>query len=53
MKRTLSLSRETLTELSASQLTSVVGGHAIPTSPVRECYEDLIDTLQATRCFCP
>jgi hypothetical protein len=54
MKRTLSLTRETLCELTAGQLTSVVGGQqAVPTTPVKDCYNDLIDTLQATRCFCP
>lgn len=53
MKRTLSLHREPLADLTPEQLTAVVGGHAIPTSPVKECYQDLVDTLQATRCFCP
>lgn len=52
MKRTLSLKRETLTELSHEQLTSVVGG-APPTTPVKECLDDPFYTLQATRCFCP
>jgi len=53
VKRSLTLHRESLTELTTDQLTAVVGGHAIPTSPVKECYQDLVDTLQATRCFCP
>lgn len=53
MKRTLSLHSESLTELTTEQLTAVVGGHALWTTPVRECYDKLVDTLQATRCFCP
>lgn len=52
MKRTLTLKSESLTELTTEQLTYVVGG-ALPTTPVGDCYEDLIYTLQATRCFCP
>jgi len=51
MKRSLSLKRETLADLTPEQLTAVVGG-ALPTTPA-DCLEDLFDTLQATRCFCP
>lgn len=53
MKRTLTLKSESLSELSAAELGSVVGGHALPTTPAKECLADLFDTLQATRCFCP
>lgn len=51
--RRLALKREALSELSTEQLTVVVGGDALPTTPVRYCFEELFDTLQATRCFCP
>lgn len=53
MKRTLTLARERLTELTADQLGAIHGGHALPTTPVGACLEDKFDTLQATRCFCP
>ena len=52
MKRTLSLKRETVTELLNDELTGVVGG-APPTTPVNECLDKFFETLQATRCFCP
>ena len=49
MKRTLTLKSETLTDLSTDQLTAVVGGYALPTTPLRDC----LDTWQPTRCMCP
>jgi hypothetical protein len=49
VKRTLTLKSETLAALTTDELTSVVGGQAPPTLPVAQC----LDTLQATRCFCP
>ena len=52
MKRTLTLKSESLAELTSDELTSVVGA-ALPTLPVKTCYEELVDTLQPTRCFCP
>ena len=52
MKRTLSLKRETLTELTTDQLTGVVGG-VLPTLPLEQCLDELFYTLEATRCFCP
>lgn len=52
MKRTLTLKSEALAELSTDELTVVAGG-APPTLAVRDCVAELLDTLQATRCFCP
>lgn len=49
MKRTLGLKSETLSELTADELTGVIGGGVLPTTPLDVC----LDTLQATRCFCP
>jgi hypothetical protein len=50
MKRTLSLKSETLADLTADELTTVLGAQqALPTLPLAVC----LDTLQATRCFCP
>ncbi len=51
-KRTLSLKRESLTELGVSDLTAVVGG-VLPTTPVKECRDELLYTWTPTRCFCP
>lgn len=50
--RRLALKRELLSELSTEQLSVVLGGHALPTTP-RGCLEEVFDTYQATRCFCP
>jgi len=44
----LTLKSETLAELTADELTAVAGG-VLPTTPLDVC----LDTLQATRCFCP
>lgn len=52
MKRTLSLKGETLSDLTAEELTGVAGG-VLPTIPVDACLAELLYTLQATRCFCP
>ena len=52
MKRTLTLKSETLAELTTDQLTRVVGG-APPTIPVQQCLDELFETMEATRCFCP
>lgn len=52
MKRTLSLTRESLTELSDAQLASVAGG-APHTWYVGECLAEIVDTMQPTRCLCP
>lgn len=52
MKRTLSLQREALTELSTGQLTGVVGG-VLPTTPVDRCLDELLYTKEPTRCLCP
>ena len=52
MKRTLSLKRESLAELDTTDLRHVVGG-AAPTLPLDACLNDLFETMQATRCFCP
>jgi hypothetical protein len=49
MTRHLSLHRESLIDLTPDQLTTVVGAQAAPTTPLKDC----LDTLQATRCFCP
>lgn len=46
------LKSESLSDLTAEQLSVVVGG-AAPTTPVKECLNDPFYTLQATRCFCP
>jgi len=54
VKRTLTLRSETLTDLTATELTGVVGGaQALPTTPVQECYDDFMHTKRATQCFCP
>lgn len=53
MKRTLSLKRESLSELTAAQLASVAGGDAPPTWYLKECLQDVFDTWQPTRCACP
>ena len=60
MKRTLSLKRETLTELSSDELVHVAGGAAPPTSPLVDCVNghnsDMVCyTREAgpSRCFCP
>lgn len=50
-RRTLSLKRETLNELSAEQLAAVVGAapedvEVLPTTPVAECL-----TLKGSRCI--
>lgn len=37
MKRTLTLKREALTELSTTELSAVAGGAAVKTTPVNEC----------------
>ena len=52
MKRTLTLKRETLTELTDDQLTGVVGG-VLPTLPLDQCLDELLHTKQPTRCLCP
>lgn len=52
MKRTLTLKSEALAELTTDELTVVAGG-APPTLAVADCLADLVNTLQATRCFCP
>ncbi len=52
MKRTLTLKSESLAELTTDDLTAVAGG-ALPTLPLAQCYDELVYTLQATRCFCP
>lgn len=51
MKRTLTLTSESLTELTSEQMSVVVGGaqEAPPTLRLAEC----LDTLQPTRCMCP
>ena len=60
MKRTLSLKRESLTELSAMDLLHVAGA-ALPTSPVDYCLDKvqnsvaicITDAGQRSRCMCP
>lgn len=52
MKRSLTLKRESLTELTGDDLAAVVGG-APPTLNVGECIRKLVDTMQPTRCLCP
>lgn len=52
MKRTLTLKREPIAELTTDEMTTVVGGGA-PTLPVGECLQKFVDTLEATRCLCP
>lgn len=57
MKRTLSLRRETLAELTATDLTAVVGGAQLsgPTCPVVDCVSNanLCDITFQPRCFAP
>ena len=56
MHRTLSLTRESLTELSAEDLSGVAGA-ALPTSPVDWCVDSMAICFSAdppnSRCFCP
>ncbi len=53
MKRTLSLKREHLTELTAGELRSVAGG-APPTVPVRDCLLDSFSCFYScgNTCWC-
>ena len=37
MKRTLSLKRESLAELTTRELSGIAGGGVLPTTPVKEC----------------
>lgn len=52
MKRTLTLKSETLTELTADELTGVAGG-VLPTIPVDACLDGLLHTKRPTQCLCP
>lgn len=52
MKRSLSLRRESLSDLTPGDLAAVVGA-APPTFNVGECLEKFFDTVQPTRCLCP
>lgn len=52
MKRTLTLKREALAELTTADLSAVVGG-VLPTSPIGECLQKYINTIEPTRCMCP
>lgn len=49
-KRTLSLKRESLTDLTTDELTAVVGGDAPPTQPLAECLSRVPSCAQHT-CF--
>ena len=52
-KRSLSLRRETLTELTAADLTGVVGaagGASGPSCPLRNCVELVSDALSCNSC---
>ncbi len=53
MKRTLTPRSEPLAELTTDELTTVVAAGVLPTTPVKECLADLVDTMQPTRCVCP
>lgn len=56
MHRTLSLTREALTELSAEDLSGVAGA-ALPTSPLDWCVDSMMVCFSAdppnSQCFCP
>lgn len=53
MKRTLTLRRETLTELDAAELTAVVGGDASgATCPVGDCISRLFQTCRCATGMC-
>ncbi len=52
MKRTLTLKRESLTELTADDLAGVIGG-VLPTTPLDQCLDRLMYTKRPTQCFCP
>lgn len=51
MKRTLSLKREALSELTPAELRSVAGG-APPTFPVRECLLDTMSCIATCQASC-
>ncbi|HWL38507.1 MAG TPA: hypothetical protein VNQ77_20130 [Frankiaceae bacterium] len=51
MKR-LTLKSETLSELTADELTGVAGG-VLPTLPLDVCLDELLHTNRPTQCLCP
>ena len=50
-RRTLSLRREALSELTDADLHAVAGA-AVPTQPAGACFEALSNKYAPTHCFC-